>query len=58
MRLEVTPSLLPACGPRVVTAKSWRIMVRNVLSVLRFVSAKEKRDRMRREAVDYCLIDP
>lgn len=45
MRLEVTPSLLPACGPRVVTAKSWRIMVRNVL---RFVSAKEKRDRMRR----------
>lgn len=58
MRLEVTPSLLPACGPRVVTAKSWRIMVRNVLSVLRFVSANEKRDRMRREAVDYCLIDP
>lgn len=58
MRLEVTPSLLPACGPRVVTAKSWRIMVWNVLSVLRFVSAKEKRDRMRREAVDSCLIDP
>lgn len=58
VRLEVTPSLLPACGPRVVTAKSWRIMVRNVFSVLRFVSAKEKRDRMRHGAVDSCLIGP
>lgn len=50
-------SLLPACGPKVVTAKSWKIMVRNVLNVLRFVSAKEKRDIMRREAVVSCLID-
>lgn len=40
-----------------MTAKSWKIMVRNVLNVLRFVSAKEKRDIMRREAVVSCLID-
>lgn len=58
VRLEATPSLLPACGPRVVTAESWKFMVRNVFSVLRFVSAKEKRDRMRHGAVDSCLIGP